>query len=528
MRITEAGMDNVTLGVDFGVSNTVVAVREGNPRRSRAIPLPGRSRNIRAGAGDEQVPVIPSLIHYSPDGHRWTGQEVMERGLPESPGTVSRMKHYISSRSSARIVLSGSTRSYREAGSDFLVEILSSLSGENPRRIETVFAVPPEADGHYREWILSAAGAIGMSHVRVVDEASAAALGYRLPLRPGEVFMLFGLGGGSLEVCVVRVEEDGAGIRCRVLGSARDALGGMYMDRWIAAGVGELAEHQGTGTGSSLPDLLRSCRMAREDLTFLERTEIRAGEGPAYPFTRSCLEKILEGHGFFSRLHSTIQQALQTAGSRGYTEEDLAGVLMTGGCSLIPSIKAAVEERFGRSRTHSKYPLDAVARGASEFFPEDDNDFQLKHDYALRFWNSGKMNYEFRTIARRGQRCPSSRPVSRFLIRGTYEGQTQLGIPVYELPGAEQGNQYRSRELVSDPEGGVRLVESRDESDQRAAFWVNERDPFFLTADPPTLPGESRFELSFSLDGNKQLLVSARDLKTGRIAVENRPVIRLD
>ncbi|MDD1716061.1 MAG: hypothetical protein LUQ01_03590, partial [Methanolinea sp.] len=137
-------------------------------------------------------------------------------------------------------------------------------------------------------------------------------------------------------------------------------------------------------------------------------------------------------------------------------------------------------------------------------------------------------DYDFRTIVRRGQRCPSSRPVSRFLIRGTYEGQTQLGIPVFELHGTAQEYQDRSRELVSDPAGGFRLVESRGDSGQESAFWINEQDPFFLTADPPALPGESRFELSFSLDGNKQLLVSARDLKTGRIIAENRPVVRLE
>lgn len=342
--------------------------------------------------------------------------------------------------------------------------------------------------------------------------------------------MVLHFGGGSLEICVVRMEEEGAGLRCRVLGSAADAVGGLQMDRWIAAFVLGRTGKPGTLHDTIPDDLVRCCRKAREDLSFLDRAEIRTGSDPSLtlPLLRSHLEGILEDQGLFSRLDSTIQRALQAAGSRGYSEEDLSAILMTGGCSLMPSIRAVVEERFGRTRTHAEYPLDAVARGASGFYPEDDTGFRLNHDYALRFWNSAKMDYEFRTIVRRGQCCPSSRPVSRFLIRGTYEGQTQLGIPVYELPGAGQGSGDMSRELVSDPAGGVQLVESRGESDQKAAFWVNEQDPFFITADPPALPGESRFELRFSIDGNKQLLVSARDLKTGRIAAENRPVTRLE
>ena len=66
-----------------------------------------------------------------------------------------------------------------------------------------------------------------------------------------------------------------------------------------------------------------------------------------------------------------------------------------------------------------------------------------------------------------------------------------------------------------------------DEQAGTHAFWMNENAPFFITANPPAARDESRFELSFSLDGNKRLLVTARDNRTGQVVVKDQPVVRL-
>ena len=83
-------------------------------------------------------------------------------------------------------------------------------------------------------------------------------------------------------------------------------------------------------------------------------------------------------------------------------------------------------------------------------------------------------------------------------------------------------------ELVFDPSGAARLSSvTPDDEDRRTYFWMNEGNPTFLIADPPAKQGEARFEIAFSIDGNKRLLVTAHDLKTGRVIYRDYPVVKL-
>ena len=83
-------------------------------------------------------------------------------------------------------------------------------------------------------------------------------------------------------------------------------------------------------------------------------------------------------------------------------------------------------------------------------------------------------------------------------------------------------------ELVFDPSGAVRVTHLMpDEEDRRTFFWMNEHSPTFLLADPPAKQGEPRFAVELGIDGNKRLLITARDLQTGRVTHRDYPVIKL-
>ena len=66
-----------------------------------------------------------------------------------------------------------------------------------------------------------------------------------------------------------------------------------------------------------------------------------------------------------------------------------------------------------------------------------------------------------------------------------------------------------------------------DDGERRSRFWLNEHSPTFLRADPPARKGEERFQVEFTVDGNKHLLITARDLKTGQLTHQNYPVVKL-
>ena len=525
------------VAVDFGTSNTVLACWDETLGSARVLAIPGWSRQCRDDQGG--MAQIPSLIHYGEGGTRWIGQQVNDLGLLDSPATVRWMKHYISTRSPVRVPLPGGSRSYMEAGADFLGAVLSTLPAEaGDGEIEAVFPVPVESFEHYQDWVISLAGSAGIGRVRVVDEATAAAVASGLALRPGEVFMLFDMGGGTLDVSVVRLEEGecGQGRRCRVLGKAGEDLGGMRIDQWIFEDIRErFSPAFGGPEGKALSrPLLSACERAKEMLSFENETEISvrhiSGEGREFstPYTRDEFVGLLEKRGVFPRLNATIQRALQGAYARGFSEEDLAGVVMVGGCSQVPAIKKALEHRFGREKIRYDHPLVTVARGAAACAAGIDLDDHVQHDYALRFWNSRTGTHEFRTLVRQGDPYPSKRPVARLLIRATYDGQAQMGVPIYEMGKAKGGDVAAQRELVSDPGGGVRLVDLPDEErERREAFWMNEKAPFFIPAHPPAMRDESRFEISFSLDENKRLLVTACDTRSGHVVMKDCPVVRL-
>jgi hypothetical protein len=83
-------------------------------------------------------------------------------------------------------------------------------------------------------------------------------------------------------------------------------------------------------------------------------------------------------------------------------------------------------------------------------------------------------------------------------------------------------------ELVFDPSGAVRVTPlTPDEEDRRTSFWMNEHSPTFLLAEPPAQQGEPRFEVEFGIDENKRLLITAREVTTGRTTHRDYPVVKL-
>src|SRR5262249_46412226 len=224
---------------DFGTSNTVVAVwdearKEGVPLH---IPDYGRPLLYRRGERAETVSVIPSVIHYAADGRRWLGNQVLAQDLYHSERTFRWMKRYVANRSPLKVRLDGRPMSHFDAGRDFLAAVLTFAAAELGLRDEEVaFTVPVEAYEHYQDWLAGVAEAAGLPRFRLIDEPSAAALGYGAHIQPGQVYLIFDFGGGTLHVAVVLIEEAesaDSGRRCRVLGKAGTEIGGMTIDQWL-------------------------------------------------------------------------------------------------------------------------------------------------------------------------------------------------------------------------------------------------------------------------------------------------------
>ncbi len=524
------------LGIDFGTSNTVLALWDETSHQGVPLHIPeyGFSQ-IQNG---ETISIIPSLIHYAEDSRIWIGQQVIERSLQESPRTLRWMKKYISNRSPIRFKLGDREITPQIAGKDFLSTILLFASQQiDFKEEEVALSVPVEAFEHYENWLVSVAEEAGMPRFRLIDEPSAAALGYGAQIQPGNVYLIFDFGGGTMHASVILIESEDksqVGRRCRVLGKSGKNIGGTTIDQWLFQDI--LQKNKLSDGDPRLRPwstaLLVECQHLKENLSSQETASLvfsppESGLEFSASYTREQFEAILDEHEFYLQLNHLIRSAVQSAAERGYKEDEIQAVLMVGGSSQIPSVQRTLRQSFGKERVFFNRPLDAVARGAAAFVAGIDFYDYIQHDYAIRYINSQKQSYDYYPIVKKGTPYPTREPVSRLSIKASYNGQTRLGVAIFEV-GEKRPQNSTSYELVFDPNGSARLTPlSPQDIEERTLFWMNENSPTFLNADPPGVQGEPRFDVEFNIDANKRLLITARDLKTGKLVFKEFPVVRL-
>lgn len=529
------------LAIDFGTSNTVVAVWDPERDEATALRLGEYAHEVGSGmkqSGSKAVPVVPSLIHYAEGNRRWLGAQVVDRGLYGSRRTFRWMKHYIARRNPRALRIGGRDVTADEAGRDFLTAVLRAAAAEVELGDEEVaLAVPVEAFEHYEDWLASVAEGAGLRRFRLIDEPSAAALGYGTPLQAGDAYLIFDFGGGTLDVAIVLVESEeavGAGKRCRVLGKAGAEVGGAMIDSWLFQEVLRQSGRQDADQDvrRASRKLLAACERAKEELSARDTVEVQVpvadtGRPLMARLSRARMEEIMDEHEAFAQIARTVRRALDSARERGYTEDQVKAVLMVGGSSAIPAVQQTVQRTFGRERVRRERPLDAVARGAAAFVAGVDFLDHIQHDYAVRSVDPTGGSYVYHRIIRQGLPYPTREPVARLTVKASHDGQARLGLAIFEMAGAGRPS-TEAMELVFDSSGAARLARvTPDEDDRQQHFWVNEASPTFLAADPPARRSEARFEVEFGIDANKRLLVSARDLRTGRMVLRDHAVIRL-
>ena len=525
------------LAVDFGTSNTVLAVWD--EARQEGVPLFIPEYCRRFQQGEEWISVSPSLIHYAVDQRQWIGNQVLQNNLYHSPGTFRWMKRYISNRSPIKINLHGQEITPFQAGRDFLSTLLVFAAQElNLQDEEVAFSAPVESYEHYENWLADVAQAAGITRFRLIDEPSAAALGYGAHIQPGNVYLIFDFGGGTLHASVVLMDEEedsNAGRRCRVLGKAGRSIGGTSIDQWLFEEVlKQNSLHDSDAEVRRISNaLLVECERAKEILSFEDTASFsvmnpETGAVLAANFTRADFEDLLDQHDLFTQIHQTIRSALNEARERGYDENAIHSALMVGGGSQIPSVQRTLKQIFGRDKVLSNRPLDAVARGAAAFAAGVDFYDHIQHNYAIRYINPQKGDYDYYTIVEKGTPYPSSEPIARLAVKASYEGQKQLGIAIFEIGDQHFQQPENAVELVFDPGGAARVVQlTPHEKEQRAMFWMNENSPTFLNAEPPGRKGEPRFDVEFKIDANKRLTLTARDRMNGVLTHQDYPVVKL-
>ena len=341
------------IGIDFGTTNSAVSFFDG--------------QHPRVLLGDDGEALMPSAVFIGDDRHPHVGFAARNVVLLYPENTILSVKRAIGS--TKRFLIGGRDYSPQEIASYIFRELRERAEkrlGQEVRK--AVVSVPAYFDELKRQEIKEAASMAGIEAVRLINEPTAAALSHPV-LGTGNT-LVYDLGGGTFDVSVVQA-ADGV---YRVLSSRGDAhLGGNDFDREL---MREMMESFQEETGIDLAD----DRLAMHKLRIeAERAKIQLTTAEAahveIPFiaanvhgacnleadvTREQFEQRIRGH-----IGRTIRLCRGALTDAGLSAEEIEHVVLIGGSTRIPAVRSAVERLMGRPATEGVDPERAVAEGAA-------------------------------------------------------------------------------------------------------------------------------------------------------------------
>jgi molecular chaperone DnaK (HSP70) len=538
----EQGYVKKRLGIDFGMNSTVIAEFNGEGGAVSTLEFPGWSRRFPLEEENTTVAITPSLIHYTDTGSVLVGEQVNLEKHFDNPATARWMKQYISQNSPAQFIAGkDQVTGFRQAATDFLMALLSSplLVNNKPEICESVFTFPVESPQCYISWLEDVAILAGFGTNFLIDEAHAAVLGYGLNPRLGCKVLIIEFGQDGLDVRIVAIDEEiphPSVPRSRILGRAVNSMGGLAIDRCIFQAMlsKDLPRESDATIRRIQPEILHAISRMREKLSLTEDVPVQvtdplSGRDLTGYIRCADLERIFNEQGILSVLNRTLERALAAARMRGCDEDQITAVLMMGECSTLPPVRKAVKQRFFNHQVLYDHVVDAVARGAAHYSPFVSQPDRIRKDYALRYWDPTSNEHRYRFLVRNGARYPSAGQVARIIISASYDSQSRMGIPIYEICDGGGDANLCNIELISDSGGGMRIAgPAPDAETGRKLVWVNEHTPAVLVASPPAQKGEPRFELTFTIDMRRNLCVTARDIITGMLIKNGEPLFRMN
>jgi len=526
----------VRLGVDFGVSTIVIAAC-GPGTACHTLEFFGLSREFPARPGDVPVHGVPALIRYEGGKAVQYGDEVARAGAADDPSTARWLSHYLCEESPVRIPAGDGCRvGYGEAASDLLGHVLTRALSRYPGA-GLVFTLPRDAPAAYPEFLQKAAKRAQAASFSVLSGYRAAAAGYGYSPAAGEPFSVVTFAETGLDVAILVPDERQAGPGAdglRVLSHATGPAGCRALDNGIVQDLlvkFRLLESD-PRAARLVPRLRHEAARLRERLPVTGEEEVRVADtvsGKTFTavYTTADLDRVLAGRDIVLSLEECMGRALSALRAHGGNENRVRAVLLLGAGCALPAVQEAVRSRFSGAVVYAGHPVDALARGAAGYADPVPVQDRIACSYALRYRDAASGEHRYRFLVHSGTRYPSAGQVARVVISAAYDGQALLGIPLYET-GGTAADQPPRLELVSDTGGGVRLAGPAQDADCAGRIvHANERSPTLLVATPPARRGEPRFECTFTIDPERNLCLSARDLVTGMLVKVNAPVHRL-
>ncbi len=530
--------------IDFGTSNTVVARINDN----------GEIETVKLAYSSlisDNPPLIPSFVYVQDAINEQVliGQEVCDRGLDRQSNKSTKgeqrffkaFKRAIASNVSVFVPeIDGCEVGFELVGEWFLKKIIENL----PDVDSLIFTVPVDSFESYRNWLGGVCEKLTVNQVRLLDEPTAAALGYGIN-GGEETLLVIDFGGGTLDLSLVKLSQTEAnqpksplgfllkwGDRtiknspqnpsknsanntqlAKVLAKTGQNLGGIDIDNWI---IDYFHKALGLPKNSLVTRLAERIKIALS--TAESTTEVyfndETFESYELILTRSQLNQILEQQKFFVNLDIALGQIRQQAIRQNISLENIEAVLLVGGTSQIPAVKEWALRHFPIEKVKAHKPFEAIAHGAVSQGWEL-KDF-LYHSYGVRYWDKRRKQHNWHTIVKSGETYPLPKPI-----------ELTLGASIPDQPSIELVIGELGETNVEVYFEGDRLKTRALDNQQVAVHILNEHSKAIAQLDPLGQTGCDRIKVLFQVDQTRILRITVQDLLTKQNLLEDIPVVQL-
>lgn len=526
------------LAIDFGTTNSVIARWDETTNTPEVVTLPG----MGAAGSNEFPPVVPSLL-YVDDGAQGVvtlGQHVRDKGLDvRKDNRLFRnfKRGIVSSPTPEPRMIDGKAWGDHDAGQTFIHRVLEALPYPQSELEQLVLTAPVASFEGYLAWLNRLFDESMQEKIRIVDESTAAALGYAVT-KPGAVVLVFDFGGGTLDISLVELPESRAktgGIlgflrrssanqhTARVIAKAGRIIGGSDVDQWMVSDVLAKTGVSVKALGKDYPLLLTRCEGVKIALSAVERVTLsfEAG-GAAYnlPYTRQDLETLLEANGFYTALRRVVDKVMHVARQRGIFKEDIHYVLLVGGTSLMPSVQATLKTYFTETAVRADKPFTAVAEGALQVAAGYGLEDYLVHSYGIRHLDTATGAHHYDEIIPMGSRYPTQSPIE-VMIGAAHAGQREVEFVIGEI------NTDSVAMIEVKYEDGQAVFVAQANTQGQQIIPLNPDSATLAALIPPGDPGADRLKADFSIDARRQLRLTVTDLHTQKTLLNDVVVVTL-
>lgn len=344
-----------TIGIDLGTTNSVVAVMEG-----------GKPTVIANAEGSRTT---PSIVGFSKNGERLVGQLAKRQAILNPDKTIASIKRHMGD--DFKVNIDDKTYTPQEISAMILRKLADDASAYLGEKVTSaVITVPAYFNDSQRQATKDAGRIAGLDVLRIVNEPTAAALAYGLEKDKPEKVLVFDLGGGTFDVSVLEI---GDGVH-EVLSTSGDTkLGGDDFDQkvmdWITE---EFKKSEGIDLKNDKQAMQRvkeAAEKAKTELSSVMETTINLpfitadANGPKHlelSLTRTKFEDL--SRDLLNRCKGPVENALKDA---GIAKNEIDEVVLVGGSTRIPAVQQLVKEYTGKDPNQSVNPDEVVAVGAA-------------------------------------------------------------------------------------------------------------------------------------------------------------------